>query len=80
MLEGQFQAKLNHAWASIPQPRIARGHIRRRADSAERFAIELHVGQSEIGMVENVEKLRAEPQRPVLGDARTTSLPGPWFI
>src|SRR5262249_43628998 len=65
-LKDQLQPELNHPRPSFAQARVARRYVRRFADRAEGRAVEVHVRQTQVGVIEQVEELRAELQRRAL--------------
>src|SRR5436190_21678957 len=68
-LEYQLQSHLHLAWTAITQG-IPVGHIRGAGNGSESGAVDRHVGQREIGVIQEVEELRTELQLESLVDAR----------
>jgi len=61
--ENQLQTKLEHPRAAIAEAWVAGVNIRCGSDRAEGGAVNLHIRQTEVGMIEDIEELCAELQR-----------------
>src|SRR5258708_19844857 len=63
LLKLQSQPELHDAWTASPESRIPLCHIRSLRNLSERRRPERPLGKCEVGMVEQVEKLRPELQQ-----------------
>ena len=61
--KNQLQAKLEHARAAIAEAWVAGTNIRCASDRAEVASVNLHIRQTEVRMIEDIEELGAELQR-----------------